>query len=112
MPFPPHICPCGNIVPKGAECSCRNAAKRARKRRYDRTRPTASQRGYGSKWRTARAAFLRINDRCAWPRCGAVATVVDHIIPHRGDDKLFWDRNNWQPLCKSCHDRHKQRQES
>jgi 5-methylcytosine-specific restriction protein A len=21
------------------------------------------------------------------------ATVVDHIVPHRGDPKLFWDRN-------------------
>ena len=33
------------------------------------------------------------------------ATVVDHIIPHRGDRILFWDQNNWQPLCKPCHDR-------
>ena len=33
------------------------------------------------------------------------ATVVDHIVPHRGDQKLFWDQNNWQPLCKSCHDK-------
>lgn len=33
------------------------------------------------------------------------ATVVDHIIPHRGDQKLFWDQRNWQSLCKQCHDR-------
>ena len=26
------------------------------------------------------------------------ATVVDHIIPHRGDQKLFWDQNNWQSV--------------
>ena len=32
------------------------------------------------------------------------ATVVDHIIPHRGDAKLFWDEGNWQSLCKNCHD--------
>ena len=32
-------------------------------------------------------------------------TVVDHIIPHRGDPKLFWDRSNWQSLCKPCHDK-------
>ena len=32
------------------------------------------------------------------------ATVVDHIIPHRGDMKLFWDESNWQPLCKEHHD--------
>ena len=33
------------------------------------------------------------------------ATVVDHIIPHRGDDALFWDQSNWQALCKKCHDK-------
>jgi len=33
------------------------------------------------------------------------ATVVDHIKPHRGDRKLFWDRANWQPLCKAHHDK-------
>jgi hypothetical protein len=32
------------------------------------------------------------------------ATVVDHIVPHRGDRRLFWDKTNWQPLCKRCHD--------
>ncbi|MGI6721758.1 MAG: HNH endonuclease [Anaerovoracaceae bacterium] len=26
------------------------------------------------------------------------------MVPHRGDQKLFWDRSNWQSLCKSCHD--------
>ena len=31
------------------------------------------------------------------------ATVVDHIIPHRGDSKLFWDSNNWQSLCEQHH---------
>lgn len=32
------------------------------------------------------------------------ATVVDHITPHKGDKALFWQRANWQPLCKRCHD--------
>lgn len=31
--------------------------------------------------------------------------LVDHIIPHRGDKKLFWDERNWQGLCKKHHDR-------
>ena len=38
--------------------------------------------------------------------------VVDHIVPHRGDSNLFWDRNNWQPLCKPCHDRKTGREDS
>ena len=33
------------------------------------------------------------------------ATVVDHIVPHKGDKKLFWDSGNWQPLCGPCHSR-------
>ena len=32
-----------------------------------------------------------------------VATDVDHIQPHRGDPKLFFDKNNLQSLCKKHH---------
>lgn len=34
-----------------------------------------------------------------------LATDVDHVVPHRGDWKLFTDRNNLQSLCHSCHSR-------
>jgi hypothetical protein len=37
------------------------------------------------------------------------AVLVDHIDPHRGDMKKFWDSANWQSLCKPCHDSIKQR---
>ena len=33
------------------------------------------------------------------------ATVVDHVIPHEGDWKLFSDPTNLQSLCKFHHDR-------
>ncbi len=39
------------------------------------------------------------------------AGVVDHVIPHRGDEGLFFDDDNLQSLCKPCHDGHKQAQE-
>ncbi len=39
------------------------------------------------------------------------ATVVDHVKPHRGDEALFWDRANLQPLCKYHHDSTKKRME-
>jgi 5-methylcytosine-specific restriction protein A len=39
------------------------------------------------------------------------ATVVDHIIPHRGDMDLFWDEGNWQALCSPHHDSTKKREE-
>ncbi len=38
--------------------------------------------------------------------------VVDHVVPHRGDEALFWDRSNWQTLCQKHHSRDKQREES
>jgi len=53
------------------------------------------------RWRAERARFLRRNPRCP---CGARSDTVDHIIRHRGDPVLFWDRANWQALCKRCHD--------
>jgi hypothetical protein len=31
------------------------------------------------------------------------ATLVDHIVPHRGDQSLFWNSTNWQPLCHWHH---------
>jgi 5-methylcytosine-specific restriction enzyme A len=110
MSRPPHICTrCNVIVPHGKQCACQIAATRERNKRHDRRRPTASQRGYNSAWRKAREAFLKTHDRCAI--CHGQANTVDHIIPHKGDMKLFWDKTNWQPLCTACHSRHKQRLE-
>ena len=71
------------------------------------TRP-AAKRGYNRRWQKARKSYLEAHPLCV--QCAKQgkyvrATVVDHIIPHRGDQKLFWDQNNWQALCKSCHDK-------
>jgi 5-methylcytosine-specific restriction protein A len=82
-------------------------------RRYD-DRESSARRGYGYKWQRAREGFLKKHPFCEdHKRRGyiIVAEVVDHIVPHRGNDKLFWDRDNWQSLCKQCHDSHKQRLE-
>jgi 5-methylcytosine-specific restriction protein A len=72
-------------------------------------RATAAQRGYGYRWQRARKIFLRSHPLCAECLrkfdCPTPATVVDHIRPHRGDPNLFWDKDNWQALCKQCHDR-------
>lgn len=77
-------------------------------------RRTASERGYGHRWRQARLTFLAENPLCRYcEQRGHVtaATVVDHIVPHRGDQELFWNVENWQPLCKACHDSAKAREE-
>lgn len=77
-------------------------------------RATAYQRGYDRRWQKVRDAWLRDHPLCVYcERFGklSAATVVDHIIPHRGDYKLFTDADNLQSLCKHCHDSHKQRLE-
>lgn len=38
------------------------------------------------------------------PRHRTRATVVDHIVPHRGDWEKFIDPANHQSLCKRHHD--------
>lgn len=72
------------------------------------------KRLYGYKWSKARALHLTANPLCV--KCLArdritAATVVDHIVPHKGDPQLFWDPANWQSLCKPCHDGAKQQEE-
>ena len=67
---------------------------------------SASDRGYDGRWRKARKQFLNSHPLCV--ECikegrYVKATDVDHIIPHRGDQKLFWDRGNWQALCHHHH---------
>jgi 5-methylcytosine-specific restriction enzyme A len=77
-------------------------------------RASAHSRGYDSRWQRARVAYLVAHPLCRLcEQLGRVtaATVVDHVVPHRGDRALFWDSGNWQPLCKPCHDGAKARQE-
>lgn len=94
---------------------------------------SSTARGYGYKWQKAREEFLSTYRYCVYCaravgitvaftnpeyiglciRAGVgKAEVVDHIEPQRGDDAVFWDRANWQPLCKSHHSSDKQREEA
>lgn len=68
---------------------------------------SASRRGYGIRWQKESKAYLQSHPlcvQCATEGKYVKATVVDHITPHRGNQKLFWDRSNWQSLCKKHHD--------
>jgi 5-methylcytosine-specific restriction protein A len=87
-------------------------AKHAEEYKQDRLkadreqRETSAQRGYGYRWQQARKGFLAKHPLCV--KCleqgrTTEATVVDHIIPHKGDKVTFWDRDNWQSLCATHH---------
>jgi len=74
----------------------------------------STARGYGYRWQQARERFLRANPLCCYcERKGEItrATVVDHRVPHKGIESLFWDETNWQPMCKPCHDGEKAMEE-
>ena len=74
-------------------------------------RDSAAARGYGRRWRWAAKCFL---DK--YPLCGmrpgnrppvmsqcyeqgltTAATVVDHVVPHRGDQQIFWAEVDRRP---------------
>lgn len=98
---PPHPCrhPGCPALTDGAYC--------VDHRQQHEHRQSAAARGYDAKWQRARLRYLREHPLCVTCcRQGrlTVASVVDHIVPHRGDEQRFWDRSNWQALCKPCHD--------
>lgn len=104
----PHYCPgrCGMLIPKGVRrCDPCRAKAGATDRRLS---GTAHERGYDSRWQKRRALFLQTHPLCV--ECAkdtrlmpVAATVVDHIIPHKGNRALFDDEANWQPLCIPHH---------
>ena len=80
-------------------------------------KPKPTQRGRSAKWHgwyslPIWTQVLRPNQLLREPFCRECAkqglrtraTVVDHIVPHRGDWSLFTARDNLQSLCKHHHD--------
>lgn len=60
--------------------------------------------GHGKKARKAYLVAHPLCVKCLEEGRYVNATVVYHIVPHRGDPGLFWDRSNWRALCKRHHD--------
>lgn len=94
-------CPaCGASHPQGQLCGC-----------GDRDRPSACKRGYDRRWRKRRLRWLAESpERNLCAECLKRGVVresgpVDHIVPHRGDRRLFDDDGNLQGLCVECHGR-------
>lgn len=102
---------CGRLATSGSHCDMH---RRAPDRMHDQQRGSSAERGYNARWRKARETYLRRHPlcvHCAEQSRVEPATVVDHITPHKGDSMLFWDTDNWQALCRRCHNAWKQRLE-
>ena len=68
-----------------------------------------------ARWQKLRWSVL-VRDLFCCAKCRRVVSdtsklVADHKTPHRGDERLFWDPDNLQCLCKACHDQVKQVEE-
>jgi 5-methylcytosine-specific restriction protein A len=102
---PRHACSypgCGTLT-DAARCERHRTQDR---KEYEKHRGHAAARGYGYKWRIASKTYLANNPLCVEcfkRRRLVAATVVDHIVPHKGNPSLFWNQANWQALCKRCH---------
>ena len=76
-------------------------------------RPSAAKRLYGERWRRRVAAWLKEDGHqfCVGYPKGlhgerlVAAQTADHIVAHKGNMDLFWDEDNWQPMCISCNSR-------
>jgi 5-methylcytosine-specific restriction protein A len=104
---------------KCAAMSCSNLTSskyceqhRIQKRQvYDKQRGNAQERGYTARWQKVSKLFLQEHPLCECEDCKRIgrlttATVVHHIVPHKGNYNLFWNQDNWQAMSKKCHDKH------
>lgn len=69
---------------------------------------SSTQLGYGYRWQKLRNRFIAQHpycEECMKRGVLTMATDVDHIKPHHGDQRLLYDEENLQSLCKSCHSR-------
>ena len=106
----PSICShCGKAHVSGALCGKAMQARTERKAKHDAKRPNARSRGYDREWEKARADYLAAYPSCQ--RCGAKATLVDHIEPIRKAPHRRLDRTNFMSLCTPCHSGWKQAKE-
>ncbi len=116
---------CSKLVRGSGRCDDHKAVSR---QLSDSHRGSSASRGYGYKWQKARQGYLKNHPycvECEKQRIVERSTVVDHKVPHKLKEandsgvtqlidkakQLFWDKSNWQALCKSCHDKKTARQD-
>ena len=104
---PARACPCGGRI-TGTTCDRCGPKKRTE------VRQNANERGYNYRWQQASQCYLEEHPLCAecqWYGRVEPATCVDHKLPHKGNQELFWDSDNWQPACIKCNSRKAKREQ-
>ena len=89
---------CAVLVPKGR---CRTHAVQQEHTRRNRDVRTWY---YTARWaRLRQQVLVQSAYTCAVCRRVLLDLEVDHIVKHGGDPALFWNTQNLQPLCRTCH---------
>ncbi len=75
--------------------------------KHDRSESQRAKPYNNARWRRERLVFLKENPLCVLrlEGCTTYADTVDHIRAHKGDERLFWLKSNWQPSCANCNRR-------
>ncbi|UFS81985.1 HNH endonuclease [Rhizobium sp. T136] len=96
----------------------RQEAETQRHRERDQTQPWRAWYKT-SRWQELRRDVL-VRDAYICQRTGVLcigkhpagnSPVADHIKPHHGDERLFWDPSNLHCVTKAYHDSQKQKEE-
>jgi len=93
---------CPELVENGY---CEKHSK-STKGRYENSRETATQRGYGTRWQKLRNSYVKAHPLCEeCLRKGLITPVKDvhHKVKHNGDPVLLYDWDNLESLCRACH---------
>jgi 5-methylcytosine-specific restriction enzyme A len=100
MPIAPRPACAVSTCPERVPCPVHGAA----------LAPLGKRWYHVARWRHPvwglRAIALRRHPICVeCKRAGrvVVSTEVDHVVPHRGDPRLFWNADNLQGLCATHH---------
>lgn len=99
---------CGKTIDDKGYCDKHKEIAKKQADALKNRKPHEHSKLYNWQWKKVRANYLMLNPLCVeCDKYGLLepATVVDHIRPHKGNLDLFWNESNYQPLCKSCHDR-------
>ncbi len=95
----------GYAVNRSPYCG-RHAAAHARVFRSAEHRKEAARLYRTGQWQVLRRQLLTQQPFCTeCMKAGkyTLANEVDHIVPHRNNERLFYDPSNLQPLCRPCH---------
>lgn len=103
---------CPALVLGRGKCGGACCGGRCKDREYgpgSTPRPSASEQGYGARWRKVRDPFIAANPICV--DCGAPSTDADHAPVSRRDliARGVADPDAWEHLQARCHPCHSRR---